>query len=71
MEAGDKIIWDSGFGYEIGYYLGKSHMYYHLKVRLVSRNRGIMHHQEEQVKPYSEELNDKMEKEYGYRHDFK
>ena len=38
MKAGDKIIWHSGFGYDIGYYVSESDdtMYNSYEIELVS-----------------------------------
>jgi len=36
FKAGDKIIWDSGFGYELGYFVGEGVMHNTWSVNLIT-----------------------------------
>jgi hypothetical protein len=73
MNKGDKIIWDSKFGWEVGYFLSDSHdvMYNTLEVNLVTGvvDGSIMHSRDE-IKPYTKELAKEMKKKYKYSRSF-
>ncbi len=67
MKDGDKIIWDSGYGYEIGYFIEESsHCIYNTyKINLVTGICiGITHRSQNEVKPYSEELAKELRDKY-------
>ena len=71
MEIGDKVIWNSNFGYEVGYFLGDSNAYFEYSVNIVSgRYKGIASVYQSSLKPYSEELIEELSKEYGYMKSF-
>ena len=72
METGDKIIWDSSFGYEIGYYEHESITQHdHVQVSLVTGVViGSTGKPTNEVKPYSNELDEKLATKYGYKHSF-
>lgn len=67
INIGDKIIWDSNFGYEIGIFLGWGNQY---NTYLVNLTTGIIlgevSHSIDEIKLYSDELKDKLNKKYGY-----
>lgn len=69
FKAGDPVIWDSNFGYDVGYFVSESNMYYHYRVTLVS---GVSPGNDvtvnvNQVHPYSEEMIKTLTQKYGYR----
>lgn len=72
FSVGDKVIWDSHFGYDIATFIGEGSAYEHLKIELHSgKFRGTdtmvskseLHH-------YSKELIAKMTAKYGYEKDW-
>lgn len=72
FSVGDKVIWDSHFGYDIGYYIGEGAAYEHWKIELASGkfygteimvSKSELHH-------YSKELIAKMTERYGYEKDW-
>jgi len=73
MIKGDKIIWDSGFGWEVGFYIRDSDdtIYNTHEVLLVTGvvNGSIMHPRDE-IKPYTKELAKEMKKKYKYNRTF-
>lgn len=73
METGDKIIWHSGFGYDIGYYVGESDdiMYNSYEIELVSGIiLGKTLRDKDQVVPYTASTMTEMVEEYGYEKKF-
>lgn len=77
MEKGDKIIWDSGWGYEIGYFIEETigdtcFMHNPYKVNLIT---GVVIGEtlkpRREVIPYTEEISNRMLKTYGYEYIFK
>ena len=67
LKKNDRIIWDSGFGYELGYYTGESVAYEDLSIKLITgKYKGTHSVSSSQVKPYSIELEEKMINQYGY-----
>ena len=69
MIKGDKIIWNSGFGYEIGYFIEKSdfNMYNTYKVNMISgKITGECMHSKNEIFLYSDELLKQMKKIYKY-----
>jgi hypothetical protein len=71
FKKNDKIIWDSHFGYEIGYFIGEGVMYNTFEVDLIT---GVVHgsvsHSKSEIHPYSEELVEKLTNKYGYEKTF-
>lgn len=71
MSVGDKIIWDSGFGYDIGYYLGLGVTYNTL---LVDLHSGIVGGKvslpPRQIEPYTLERIGELHDRYGYLYEF-
>lgn len=69
MKKGDKIIWDSGFGYEIGYFIEDSEkqMYNSYKIELVT---GIVQEEtlrsKDEIILYTTENQIKMKNKYKY-----
>lgn len=67
----ESVVWDSGFGYEIGYFLGTGNQY---ETYLIDIRTGLIHepcsHTISEVFRYSNELIDKLTKKYGYEKRF-
>jgi hypothetical protein len=74
MVKGNKIIWDSGFGYDIGYFIENSEkiMYNSYKIELVT---GVIQEEtirsKDEIIPYNIENKIKMIKKYKYDKVFK
>jgi hypothetical protein len=67
MEIGDKVIWDSNFGYEVGYFLSDSNAYFQYSVDIISgKYKGEASVSQTSLKPYSLELVEELTKKYGY-----
>lgn len=71
MNEGDKIIWDSHFGYEIGYFVGEGKLMGTYEVNLVT---GVVHgnvsHSTSEIHEYNESNVTEMVRKYGYRKNF-
>lgn len=73
MKEGDKVIWNSGFGYEIGYFINESdeNIFNTSKVNLIT---GIVIGEclrtKREVIPFTPEKLDEMVKLYGYTLNF-
>lgn len=68
MEYGDKVIWDSGFGYDLGYYIRKDdNIYNNVRCDMVTgiAQREISYSKTEVI-PYTEEKHEEMKKKYRY-----
>lgn len=67
----ERVIWDSHFGYEIGYFLGEGHVY---ETWLINVITGIFPqptcHPKSEVYKYTNELVDKLTEKYGYEKRF-
>ena len=69
MKKGDRIIWDSGFGYEIGYFIedAEKQMYNSYKIELIT---GIVQEEtlrsKDEIIPYSKENQSQMKAKYKY-----
>jgi hypothetical protein len=67
----ERVIWDSGFGYEIGYFLGEGELF---DSYLIDVRTGIIHeptcYSKSEIHKYSNELIDKLFKKYGYEKRF-
>lgn len=75
MNKGDKIIWDSGFGYEIGHFISVGKIGYNAKnnfrVNLVTGiATGKIEHSNNEIIVFDEENNNKMFEKYNYKHEF-
>ena len=74
MKKGDRIIFDSGSGYEIGYFeeipniLNTSEVVIEFRSGTVHGRKGIVWKTE--VKPYSKELVKELTAKYGYEKAF-
>lgn len=67
-----EVIWDSGFGYDIGLWLGEDkNQYYH---DIIDLRTGIIYEPtsllKSEIKPYSEELIKELTEKYGYEKKF-
>ena len=72
LKKGDKIIWDSHFGYEIGYFIDVNpNMYYSYRVNMVT---GIVQskcsYTKSEIKLHTPESIKEMELKYGYLKEF-
>lgn len=67
----EKIVWDSHFGYEIGYFLGEGNQY---NTYLIDKITGLIQepcsHEKSQIHKYTDELIAKLTKKYGYEKRF-
>jgi hypothetical protein len=67
----EKVIWDSHFGYEIGYFLGEGWVY---NTYLIDVITGVVKeptcYSKSEIHKYSDELIDKLTKKYGYEKRF-
>ena len=71
FKKGDRIIWNSHFGYDIGYFIGEGVMYYTYSVEIVTgKYPGEMSLPVNEIHPYSDGLVDDLTKEYGYERRF-
>lgn len=68
---GDRVIWDSGFGYEIGYFIGEGNQY---ETWLIELSTGLVSepcsYRKSEVFKYSSELVNRLTNEYGYEKRF-
>jgi len=67
----DRVVWDSHFGYEIGYFLGEGHVY---DTYLIDVITGVVHqptcYPKSEIHKYTNELITKLTKKYGYEKRF-
>jgi hypothetical protein len=73
LTEGDRIIWDSGFGYEIGYFIEDSdHVMYHsYRVNLISGLIiGKSLRNKDEVYKYTDVQVEKLYEKYGYIKEF-
>jgi len=67
----EKVVWDSHFGYEIGYFLGEGTSYH---TYLIDVKTGLIHepcsYSKDEVHKYTEELINILNKKYGYEKRF-
>ena len=71
MDIGDKVIWDSNFGYEVGYFLGDSNAYFQYSIDIISgKYRGNASVSRSSLKPYTEKLILELILKYGYEKSF-
>jgi len=73
FKNGDRVIWDSHFGYDIAIFVGESGCYERWRIKLVSGccNGGEASACKSETHPYSKELIAELSKKYGYTKDFK
>ena len=68
---GDKVIWDSHSGYEIGYFIGEGNQY---DTWLIDRRTGICtgecSHSKNEIHKYSDELIQKLTEKYKHEKRF-
>jgi chemotaxis signal transduction protein len=71
FKLNDRIIWDSSFGYEIGYFIGDGKLMSTYEVMLVTgKVQGLVSHSISEIHKYSEDLIDALSKKYGYEKKF-
>ena len=67
----EAVVWDSHFGYEIGYFLGEGHVY---ETYLIDVRTGVVHeptcYPKSEIHKYTNDLIDKLTKKYGYEKRF-
>ncbi|MEX0596136.1 MAG: hypothetical protein WD512_06510 [Candidatus Paceibacterota bacterium] len=67
----EKVVWDSHFGYEIGYFLGEGHVD---ETYLIDVRTGIVNeptcYSKLEIYKYTDELITKLTKKYGYEKRF-
>ena len=73
FKKGDKIIWDSRFGYDLGYFIGDTnHMDGAIGIDLVTGSvGGKLFAYPSEVISYNEETIKEIIKKYGYEKQFK
>jgi hypothetical protein len=65
----DKIVWDTGYGYEIGTYKGLRGVMCVVEICTAFREQKITVLNQD-VHPYTDEMIDKMAVKYGYKKTF-
>lgn len=71
FKKNDRIIWDSSWGYEIGYFEETGATVGTLKVDMITGIvQGLVSHPISEIKPYSKELVSELTKKYGYEKSF-
>ena len=67
----ERVIWDSHFGYELGYFLGEGSQY---NTYLIDKITGLINepcsHSKSEIHKYSEELIIELRNKYGYEKKF-
>ena len=67
----EKVVWDSHFGYEIGYFLGEGNQYH---TYLIDIRTGLIQepssYPKQEIHKYTNELIDKLTVKYGYEKRF-
>jgi len=67
----EAVVWDSGCGYEIGYFLGKGNQY---NTYLIDLRTGLIYEPTSfpkyEIHKYTDELIDKLKQQYGYEKRF-
>jgi len=68
FKQNDKVIWNSGFGYDLGYFIGIDNNQYHNYI--ISMETGIIQGKSslemQEIIPYNDENLSKMIDKYGY-----
>lgn len=71
FDFNERVVWDSGFGYEIGYFLGEGNWY---DTWLIDVRTGLIigecSHSKSEVFKYTTELINKLTAKYGYEKRF-
>lgn len=70
FKQGDKVIWDSHFGYEIGYFRAYGNYPRRYLIEIRSGKYWGLISWKKSIHPYSNELIDKLTKQYGYEKRF-
>ena len=73
MKEGDKIIWDSGFGYEVGYFIedGDKKMSNTYVIELVTGvEKGRTYRSKDEITIYTLENQSQMKSKYNYDRTF-
>lgn len=71
FKENEPIIWDSHFGYEIGYFVGNGKLINTYEVELITGNiQGLVSHSISEIHKYSEHLIDSLSEKYGYQKRF-
>lgn len=72
LVKGDKVIWDSHFGYEIGYFIGEGNQDNTWLIDIKSGIcKGECSYSKNQIYKYSDELIDKLTEKYNYEKRFR
>jgi len=67
MKKGQRIIFDSGFGYELGYFVGDQKIDNDYTINLITgKTTGEISISKDMVKDYSKELILMLSQKYGY-----
>lgn len=71
FNVNEKVIWNSGFGYEIGYFIGEGNI---MGTYLIDTCSGVVigenSYPKRQIEAYSNERILELTKEYGYQKSF-
>ena len=71
FKANDRVIWNSGFGYEIGYFRGEGRS---MGTYLIDTRTGIVigenSYRKREIEPYSKERVKQLTNIYGYEKSF-
>lgn len=71
MKKGNKVIWDSNFGYELGYYLGEGNQ---INTFLIDIKTGLIKapvsYPIHQVKIYTKKLHNELKEKYNSNKNF-
>lgn len=71
FQINERVIWNSSFGYEIGYFLGEGNQYH---TYLIDEKSGLYpqlcSHSIDQIFKYSDEMVDVLTTTYGYEKRF-
>jgi len=70
FKPGDKVIWDSHFGYDVCLYRGPGVMYYTFEVEMLTGviPGSIASFSVSEIFPYSEELYNELKIKYNYQY---
>lgn len=71
FQFNERVVWDSNFGYEIGYFLGEGNSY---ETYLIDVVTGLFHepcsYPKYEIHKYTNELINKLTEKYGYEKRF-
>lgn len=69
--VGERVVWDSHFGYEIGYFLGEGVVFNSYMIDVCTGViTGECSYSKNEIHKYSDELIDYLNKKYGYEKRF-